>query len=259
MRRMWNDIRAAWPRERRFTWRGWVLLGVLGCLIVVAWRGWDPVRPLLYLLSWFDEDLPIAVATQVLTWAAFGGAAVSFSILSMPAITLALGLSRPRIRWAWYAGLLPLSLFAPSIEFQILSNFARRGVDVFSTGLIELIPALITISCGGLLAVAMRSRFAALWVIVSYLFARTAFWLVWQPWLPRTLEDLLRWEVTYYGLEDLVFVLALAFGLVWIALRSWHVPPEHLCPTCNYDVRGLKSPTCPECGTPITTPVTTKK
>lgn len=40
---------------------------------------------------------------------------------------------------------------------------------------------------------------------------------------------------------------------IWVLWKEYHNRPrkEGICPACDYDLRGLTSPRCPECGHPV--------
>lgn len=96
MRRTWNDIRSAWPRERRFTWRGWVLLGVLGVLVIAAKQGWNPVHGVMNSVVelWGTGSLYPLGTTFRMTMMVFLGQFV-VSVPTMLGIIPAAGLVRP--------------------------------------------------------------------------------------------------------------------------------------------------------------------
>lgn len=52
------------------------------------------------------------------------------------------------------------------------------------------------------------------------------------------------------------FLLGAVGGLIFSVVRAKNKPKPGSCRTCNYDLTGNTSGTCPECGTPTSAPVT---
>ncbi|MFM9957625.1 MAG: hypothetical protein ACKVZJ_06095 [Phycisphaerales bacterium] len=253
MKRLIHDIRSAWPRERRFTWRGWVLLGVLASIAAAGWQGWDPVRQLLVVLSLINADWPMAFSRRVLVLVWISSLTIEVSILSIPALTLALGLSRPAVHWGWYVVLIPLALVTSAVEFEILSWLRSiglmPGVRGFPGWVFYLSVMLKAAIWGELIGRAMRNRWAHAWLLGAA-FAAVCLSLALEP-ARATARG--AWIVGWLGfrlsIETVMYQSVLAVGLIWLAFRSWYTRPDHLCPTCNYDRRGLKhNAPCPECG-----------
>ncbi len=66
---------------------------------------------------------------------------------------------------------------------------------------------------------------------------------------------------TAWGDEEGVILATAAYGGAWIAASAWAWAdqvrtgvggPRIICPKCNYDMRGLDQPRCPECGSRYT-------
>ncbi|MCC6909891.1 MAG: hypothetical protein IT430_18300 [Phycisphaerales bacterium] len=106
----------------------------------------------------------------------------------------------------------------------------------------------------------------------EFVFDGTSFGLVsgsdvttygWSGWLVRSIQyeetapgntvyGESSFEVQSYGLMKALAasgVLAVGFFVSWRVLIGRAVPSERTCDHCDYDLRGLTSSRCPECGT----------
>ncbi len=227
-------------------------MGVFVVLATAAWRGWDPVLRVQTLVGHFAtdrENLVIAIAAGIVPW--WETAYPSVSILTLPGLWIALALMRPPARVRWYA-LSALAAWAlPIARFKFyvwISDTA--GIGATLGGLVSFL--LASIVWGALLSIPMRSR----WPVVCVLAVTVLTYLTtrmldgYRMANPGALMPEWTWVGYGFGWENLEHQILIGLGLILIALRSWRIKPEHLCPTCNYDRRGL-NPTapCPECGT----------
>lgn len=249
MRGMWRDIRAAWPRERRFTWRGWVLLAVLGCLTLVVVLGWQPVYWMQVFANWsgLDERYQFTVYVLALSWHVLPVAQIS--LLSLPAIILPLGIRRPAVSWWWYIVVIAaLFLTGAGYNTLFMTLNASTTLPIFVMDVMSRVA--IAALWGTLLGFLLRSWWAvvfvpALTVAISFGPTMIGSALGGTGVLP-TLFLAFRWGFT---IEPLLFQALLTGGLCLLAFRSWRAPfPAYLCRFCLYDRRGLKSAECPECG-----------
>jgi hypothetical protein len=67
-------------------------------------------------------------------------------------------------------------------------------------------------------------------------------------WLPRLYRDQATW-ILFIPLWPGVLGLGVATFLVWRRTRARITGNEHCCQLCGYNLRGLTSKRCPECGT----------
>ena len=77
------------------------------------------------------------------------------------------------------------------------------------------------------------------------------YWFVYYFFLSTTLGGALRrapYDAVNAG-SYLVFGAFLFYGTRFVVSRA--IPPGHLCPECNYDLRETTSDRCPECGIEI--------
>ena len=79
----------------------------------------------------------------------------------------------------------------------------------------------------------------------------------WPTWIPVSLAILTGLTVVALGPFACAIIVPLGF-LVYLAFRRTEHPPFH-CQNCGYDVTGIPSHVCPECGTIIDDPFLNRK
>jgi hypothetical protein len=99
-------------------------------------------------------------------------------------------------------------------------------------------------------------------IIVRFGIALLVLWFAWNfiGWLSQTFQSVYEFGFANLPSTLVVFVIQFLPSLFLVSslfffhdnLVRWIVPiprPDHLCPKCNYSLKDLRSPICPECGT----------
>lgn len=116
-------------------------------------------------------------------------------------------------------------------------------------------------------AAAIARRRHTVTICVRSVIALVAAWIGWGAvvWFGQTLQQISESGVAnvfgvllFFLLQFVPQLLLLLAAVIFHGpLVRWIVPtplPDHSCPKCNYSLKDLKSPICPECGTSLTAP-----
>lgn len=165
----------------------------------------------------------------------------------------------------------PLIVVAIGRVLALLQRWPRISAGVVGAAM----PFVVRLLTSG--TVGVSSRYAALLVPVIYLAALAAICYPWRRYknvLTVTLVAAFCWTVADAGMVPAtsralhtswffvcvavvrcIVVWAVSFGLlcgvVFIRNRYWPVYPPGHCTNCGYNLRGLETPRCPECGQPF--------
>lgn len=251
-----NAHRAIRPRPLwGFGWVGWCLLPVLCGLVWVYATGYDLRYHLLRLIDalWGFEGNVVFVAwvlpAYLQDWPGYG-----LSLISWGALMAALYVSPLRIsRWACvvltlWVMLRPLAWWA---LIGLAFHRSPTGFGLKSTSFVSwqtaslLVPLTVDVALVGW---ATRSRIASLAALAAW-GAVAAFHLMTGSnslGPPRVISRFDGWLA-----ENGRYLAQAAFSIavLWWAIKARRaVPPPWSCPDCGYDLRGILSGRCPECG-----------
>ncbi len=248
-----------------FGWAGWVLLSILVVMIVSLAAGHDlryRLQELIMHTLGVDAMMQFTIQLSYLgicfgTWPPHE----HVGPLTLCIILLALHLHPRRVG---ALRLLPLWGFAtvgPLLWFRLFLSLSFQMRGEGRPELAMLVSASIWWAVGlVVLWWAVRSWRIALpigLVLLLPLATHALPWLEWEGYLSESVVAELKAVQRHAGLA---MNAALALILIpWGLRERLRVLPPHACQACGYDLRGLDSPTCPECGTlpqpPIDSPL----
>ena len=220
---------------------GWIALAILTTLVVALLRGWDLVHASAAFLWRFSRD-------DIGNWATLYVALWAFPAAAMSGVTFGV--------WGLLYASTALFIYPRKLpRLPIVLLFAVVAIEAYTLG---LLPRPLQASLGATLLVVLPSA-AAVAVAALLLWLTGRWWccapllipLLWNAAIEPTLGTRAypAWVERWHVVLCTHIVIAAPLFLWAIAARLKPAPPGKPCPSCDYDLTGLKDSTpCPECG-----------
>lgn len=237
-----------------FGWIGWVSLVVLALAVVLAWRGGLGVR--YQLMVWVTDLFGPESMFQFVYGLIFTAIWVwgpTFSVMTWLLILPAFHVAPRRIPRVWLGVLLVFGVGWPlshAFPMAHLSSYVRASwVPSWlgsaasgwrATMTAEL--ALVSLIGVGALAVMTRSKLVGIACVAAFLVsvARPALDSLWY-WQAQVLIRV--------GVSSFLWnAIVLGAMYAWAIRLRLELHPAHACGACGYDLTGLTTGRCPECG-----------
>lgn len=241
------EIHGALPRLWGWSWRGWVALLVLGAMLIAMARGVDlrhEIQKLVMPLGW---GVQAWFAGELLPALRFGAELRAAGPITLCWMLLALHVAPIRWRGWTYATLALLCAVLPwcwwkTCAAMMAAKYTFGGMlptAPWVNGVFAMNAVLSYLPVVGVVWAATR------WWRLALAMMTAALVLIMPSGHVRFTRLSFDWMIAYtIGVNGVLCSMLAAWG--WRARRR--TQPEHVCRGCGYDLRGIGSGVCPECG-----------
>jgi len=242
-----------------FGWVGWIALAIVAIEVLALVRGFDPTLPILSLANaWFGPDSLLPTAIVLMAYrviASWQHTLLLTTLLTVLPLAWAPGIKERSFDCALILG---VGALVDGSNWVLISLAQFRIIQIHSIALpfssgpfivyIELICINVVLYVVFLMLLWRATKSLVVVLCAFGMLSALLLLSIWPNWRFAAMQVI----------PGKVYGVALLWNAIWFTLLLtyciWNAKSRqtpHTCPTCTYDTRGLRSTTCPECGTDI--------